>query len=151
MIDFKKKYKRYHEELKILLCFVFGFLFLNNDWNLKSSIFTFIFDLFNRFLQFIVFLFLNLIEYLLVLTFSDVVGIFLILIACILSFMRIRNNLISRNHLNREYPVCYSKLKRIHSSVYQNIIKVVFRLKTKNYLCPKCFFTDYKISKLKTK
>ena len=47
MIDFKKKYKRYHEEIKILLCFLLGFLFLKYDWNLKSSMLTFIFYVFN--------------------------------------------------------------------------------------------------------
>ena len=151
MIDFKKRYKRYHEEFKILICFILGFLLLKYDWNLKSSILMFFHEVFNKFLKFVVLSLINMSEYLLMLNFSDIVGLFFIFIASILSFMRIRNNLISRHHLSRECPICYSKLKRIHSSIYQNLIKVVFRLKTKNYLCPKCFFTDYKISKLKTK
>ena len=151
MIDFKKKYKRYHEEFKILLCLILGFLFLKYDWNLKLSVTMFLFDVFNGLLKFIIISLKNITKYLSILTFSDVMGIFLICIAIALSFMRIRNNLVSRHHLSRECPVCYSKLKRIHSSTYQNIIKVVFRLKTKNYLCPKCFYSDYKISKLKTK
>ena len=144
-------YKRYHEEIKIGLCFFIGFLLIRYDFSIKSSIIDFLFILsskillvFNRIIQF-------LLDKTLDITFYDFLGMCFISFASILSFYRIRSNLIKRHNIYHECPHCFTKLKRIHSTYYHLMIKSIFRLKTRNYLCPKCFFTDYKISKLKTK
>ena len=144
-------YKRYHEEIKILLCFFIGFLLIRYDFTIKTSIFDFLFIIFSKIISFFKNIILFLLDRTLDITFYDFLGMCCILLASILSFYRIRNNLIKRHNIYHECPHCFTKLKRIHSTYYHMIIKTVFRLKTKNYLCPKCFFSDYKISKLKTK
>ncbi|MCF7823845.1 MAG: hypothetical protein K9N35_06690 [Candidatus Marinimicrobia bacterium] len=79
---------------------------------------------------------------------SDIVGIILITIACLVFLDRLRQKAIARYGDLTVCPDCGENLHMIHRTPVQRILSYIFRLKIRRYQCKACEFEGLRIRSL---
>ncbi len=140
--------KKYNFELLIILLIFLGLFLLVEDYELKRFLKNFSINIYNSIKYFIFYFYKSIIEFILKIEFSDIIGLLLIFSAVTLVFLRWRNNLLY-NYSSYQFCFnCKGKLQRIKRKFRVKIFAFCIRLKVKKYQCKNCKLHSYKITSL---
>ena len=140
--------KKYNFEFLVTFLIFLGLFLLLEDFEIKSFIKTFSFQIYTD-VKYIIFLFFNSIfEYILKIESSDIIGLILILSGILLIFLRWRNNLIYNYSSSEFCSNCKGKLQRIKRRFKIKVFAFLIQLKIKKYQCKNCKLHTYKITSI---
>ena len=141
--------KIYWYEITVIFLITFGLFLLVDDIKIKEIIIQKGKLIINGIINVIISILIFLKSWIINIKVSDIIGLFLVMIAGLMVSLRFRQRFIFKYEHIYECPECESSLQRIHSTLKHRLIHLIMRLKVKNYKCSKCSYIGFRISKLR--